>query len=116
VAQLLVLPQDQQQSRFYDLWTLKEAYIKACGMGLAIPLQHFSYGFAGDDGLTVEFDAQRNDVEAAWQFWQFSAGSDFKMAVAAKTGKEGLTQSLLGWRLTGLDRVIAQDVQVIRSK
>ena len=116
VAQLLVLPQDQQQSRFYDLWTLKEAYIKACGMGLAIPLQHFSYGFAGDDGLTVEFDAQRNDVEAAWQFWQLSAGSDFKMAVAAKTGKEGLTQSLLAWRLTGLDRVIAQDVHVIRSK
>jgi len=115
-AQLLILPEDQQQSRFYDLWTLKEAYIKACGMGLAIPLQHFSCGFAGDDRLTVEFDAQRNDLESAWQFWQLSAGSDFKLAVAAKAAEGGLVQSLSGWRLIGLDRVVAQEVQVIRSK
>lgn len=115
-AQLLILPEDQQQSRFYDLWTLKEAYIKACGMGLAIPLQHFSYGFAGDDGLTVEFDAQRDDVEEAWQFWQLCAGSDFKLAVAAKTGEQRVTQSLSGWRLIGLDKVVAQEVHIIRSK
>ena len=115
-AQLLNLPEDQQQSRFYDLWTLKEAYIKACGMGLAIPLQHFSYGFVGNDGLTIEFDAQRNDVGKGWQFWLLSAGSDFKLAVAAKAGEECLVHTLSLWRLTGLDRVIAQDVQVIRSK
>ncbi len=115
-GQLLILPEDQQQSRFYDLWTLKEAYIKACGMGLAIPLQHFSYGFAGDDGLTVEFDARRNDMEGAWQFWQISAGSDFKLAVAAKADAQGLVQSLSGWRLVGLDKLLEQEVQVIRSK
>jgi len=115
-SQLLILPEDRQQSRFYDLWTLKEAYIKACGMGLAIPLQHFSYGFVGDDRLTVEFDARRNDMEGAWQFWQLSAGSDFKLAVAAKADAEGLVQSLSGWRLVGLDKVLEQEVQVIRSK
>jgi 4'-phosphopantetheinyl transferase len=115
-GQLLILAKDRQQSRFYDLWTLKEAYIKACGMGLAIPLQHFSYGFAGDDRLTVEFDARRNDMEGAWQFWQLSAGPDFKLAVAAKAGAEGLVQSLSGWRLVGLDKVLEQEVQVIRSK
>ena len=115
-AQLLNLPKDQQQSRFYDLWTLKEAYIKACGMGLAIPLQHFSYGFPGNDGLTIEFDAQRNDSEKAWQFWQLSAGSDFKLAVAAKAGKDCVAHTVSLWRLRSLDRVIAQDVQVIRSK
>tara|TARA_B110000858_G_scaffold198091_1_gene262521 strand:- start:3881 stop:4654 length:774 start_codon:yes stop_codon:yes gene_type:complete len=116
VAQLLVLPEDQQQSRFYELWTLKEAYIKACGMGLAIPLQHFSYGFVGGDRLAVEFDAQRNDVESAWQFWQLSAGPDFKMALAAKAGKAGVVQSLSGWRLLGLDKILEQKIQVIRCK
>jgi 4'-phosphopantetheinyl transferase len=115
-AQLLNLPEDQQQSRFYDLWTLKEAYVKACGMGLAIPLQHFSYGFAGNDGLTIKFDEQRNEVGKAWQFWQLSAGSDFKLAVAAKAGEECVAHTLSMWRLTGLNRVIAQNVQVIRSK
>ncbi|MBL4574196.1 MAG: 4'-phosphopantetheinyl transferase superfamily protein [Gammaproteobacteria bacterium] len=115
-AELLVLPEDQQQSRFYDLWTLKEAYIKACGMGLAIPLQHFSYGFPGDDKLTVEFDTRRNDVESAWQFWQVSAGPDFKLAIAAKAGEERQAHTLLGWRLVGVDEFLEQEIQVIRSK
>jgi len=115
-SQLLSLSEDQQQSRFYDLWTLKEAYIKACGMGLAIPLQHFSYGFSGGDRLTVEFDARRNDEEAAWQFWQLSAGFDFKLAVAAKAGEEALPHRILGWSLVGLDTFVEQEVQVLRSK
>lgn len=115
-AEMLSLPEDQQQSRFYDLWTLKEAYIKACGMGLAIPLQHFSYGFPGDNGLAVEFDVQRNDEESAWRFWQLSAGADFKLAVAVKAGGKGVAQSLSGWRLAGLDKILEQEIHVIRSK
>lgn len=115
-AQLLSLPENQQQSRFYDLWTLKEAYIKACGMGLAIPLQHFSYDFMGDDRLAVEFDARREDVASAWQFWQLCAGPDFKLAIAAKAGEEGVRHTLAGWRLAGLGKILEQEVQVIRSK
>ena len=114
--ELLNLPEEQRQSRFYDLWTLKEAYIKACGKGFTIPLQYFSYGFLGDDKLTVEFDAQLYDVESMWQFWQLSAGLDFKLAIAAKTGKEGLVHTLSGWRLIGLDKFLKQEVQIIRSK
>ena len=114
--ELLILSEDQKQSRFYDLWTLKEAYIKACGMGLTIPLQYFSYGFLGDNRLTVEFDARLYDVERMWQLWQLSAGLDFKLAIAAKTGKEGLVHTLSGWRLVGLDKFFEQEVQVIRSK
>lgn len=116
LAEMLILPEDQQQSRFYELWTLKEAYIKACGMGLEIPLQHFSYGFVGRDRLTVEFDERRNDEETAWQLWQLSAGSDFKLAVAAKADEKGLAHMLSGWRLASLNKVLEQKVKVLRNK
>ncbi len=31
-----------QLNRFYEIWTLKESYIKCCGQGMSIPLNSFS--------------------------------------------------------------------------
>jgi len=41
-------PQQDQANAFFDLWTLKESYIKWDGRGLAIPLSSFSFRFNGD--------------------------------------------------------------------
>ena len=38
---IAALPPDAQALRFFTYWTLKEAYIKARGMGLSIPLDKF---------------------------------------------------------------------------
>lgn len=116
LAELLALPEQQQLERFYDLWTLKEAYIKACGMGLAIPLQHFSYSFLGDDGLGIAFDAQRDDEAGPWQLWQFDAGTDYKLAMAAKPGKPGPAHTLSAWRLLGLEDFRAEKMVLVRNK
>jgi len=116
LAEILALPERRQLSRFYDLWTLKEAYIKACGMGLAIPLQHFSYSFLDGDRLGIAFDAQRNDHEGAWQLWQIDAGEDYKLALAAKPGAEGLVETVSSFRLSGLDDFSVQEMPIIRSK
>lgn len=40
-TELYALPPDQQTNGFFKLWTRKEAYIKACGLGLNIPLHDF---------------------------------------------------------------------------
>jgi 4'-phosphopantetheinyl transferase len=70
---LRALPTDQQRDRFFDLWTLKESYIKARGLGLAIPLASFAFsGFEGP-GLRVTVDPAHADrLDAAWSFgvWQ----------------------------------------------
>ncbi|ARO67317.1 Uncharacterized protein B5E39_5163 [Bacillus cereus] len=44
---------EQKLSRFYEIWTLKESYIKAIGQGLSIPLNSFSI-IKHDSYFTVE--------------------------------------------------------------
>lgn len=82
--QLLALPTENQKDRFFDLWVLKEAYIKACGMGLSIPLDQFSYSFSRQGEISIFFEAERNDEAEHWQFWQICPGDIHKVAVAIK--------------------------------
>lgn len=88
VEDLLQLPAAQQLQRFYQLWTLKEAYIKAVGLGLALPLKLFSFGFHDDGQISVQFDAQLADEPAAWQFWQLQTNTTYQLALALKLEKK----------------------------
>jgi 4'-phosphopantetheinyl transferase len=50
------------------LWTLKEAYIKARGMGLSLPLNKFYFLFGGAEGIRLELDPCLNDEPGRWRF------------------------------------------------
>jgi 4'-phosphopantetheinyl transferase len=45
LASLRALPEPAQHDRALALWTLKEAYIKARGLGLSLPLAGFAFSF-----------------------------------------------------------------------
>ncbi len=115
VEALVGLAAAQQQIRFYELWTLKEAYIKACGMGLAIPLQHFAYSFPTPGNISIKFDAQRDDDEKFWQFWQLAAGDDYTLSMAARAGVEGARHKIRSWKMAGLGSVVAIETTVLRA-
>lgn len=86
VAELRRRPVDSQRDRFFDYWTLKEAYIKARGMGLAIPLDHFSYQFETSGTIGIEFAAELPDVPGDWQFAKFRPAERYQAAVAVRRG------------------------------
>ncbi|MCW8345650.1 4'-phosphopantetheinyl transferase superfamily protein [Vibrio sp. ZSDZ65] len=46
IDDLKALNRSEQRGRFFDLWALKESYIKATGQGLATSLKSFAFDFS----------------------------------------------------------------------
>jgi len=86
-AALLSLPPCERRRRFFELWTLKESYIKARGMGLAIALDAFRFEMAGEQGLTLHMRPQLDDLPERWRLWQLALRSDYLAAVCAARGE-----------------------------
>ena len=85
VEQFQKLSGAAQLNRFYELWTLKESYIKATGKGLSQSLSSFGFEFTTD---SFEFWLQDGDRDEAtrWQFWQLEAGETFRLALGCHAG------------------------------
>jgi 4'-phosphopantetheinyl transferase len=86
VAALRALPPELRRSRFFDYWTLKEAYIKARGMGLSIPLDQFSFLLRPQAPIGIAFDPRLGDDAATWQFERFALSPRHRTAVAVRRG------------------------------
>jgi 4'-phosphopantetheinyl transferase len=70
VNDLHALPADEQDKVFFDYWTLKEAYIKARGFGLALPLGDFAFTLSPSSPPAITFEPSLDDDPATWQFFQ----------------------------------------------
>jgi 4'-phosphopantetheinyl transferase len=99
VIDLKALPDSRQKARFLEYWTLKEAYIKARGLGLAIPLARFSFllrpdhaptnalaTLHGQSSIGIDFAPQIDDDPARWRFDQAQLGGSHLMAIAVASG------------------------------
>jgi 4'-phosphopantetheinyl transferase len=84
VADLRALPRDEQEVVFFDYWTLKEAYIKARGLGLALPLGQFTFIRSIGGAPRIEFAPELHDDPTGWQFAQFWPSTMHRMAVAVR--------------------------------
>jgi 4'-phosphopantetheinyl transferase len=85
VQALRALPVEEQPQRFFEYWTLKEAYIKARGMGLAIALDRFAFHIEKSAArISLTFDAMSEDSSERWMFWQPKQRQDYLAAVCAE--------------------------------
>jgi len=86
-AALLSLAPRERRRRFFELWTLKESYIKARGLGLAIALDAFRFELQGERGLTLHMRPELDDLPERWRLWQLVLRSDYLAAVCAARGE-----------------------------
>lgn len=80
------LPPIAAEARFYELWTLKEAYAKARGTGLAFPLNKLTFAGGGDIPVSADFDSPIEDRPDQWQFALWRPSPEHQGALALRRG------------------------------
>lgn len=83
-AALFALPEGERVNRFFDLWTLKEAYVKAIGVGLFMPLNSFSFHFSGDASVCLQLAQDDSGGAGYWGFWRCDINGRHKLALACR--------------------------------
>ena len=56
-----------QRERFFQYWTLKEAYIKAVGLGLSLPLEQITLRVSEAEPIAIAFGPEIQDRGGPWQ-------------------------------------------------
>ena len=87
-------PAVRRARRFLEYWTLKEALLKARGLGLMVPLESFSFHFGDQNQVEVAFSdvpPLASEDPARWRFHSGEIAPSHVLAVAcAPTGGEPL--------------------------
>ncbi len=99
LTDLLELSKEEQRERFFDLWALKESYIKATGKGLATSLRSFSFDFSNLTEQTLPLhasDFQPNLQDEIRLHGEISIYSGVGLDVTEKTESSTDWQCCLG--------------------
>ncbi|MGB7923137.1 MAG: 4'-phosphopantetheinyl transferase superfamily protein [Pyrinomonadaceae bacterium] len=84
VAMLASLPEHAQRAAFFNCWTRKEAYIKARGEGLSLPLDKFAVSLA--PGVPAALLSASGDSEevSRWKLQELAPGPGYVAALAVE--------------------------------
>jgi 4'-phosphopantetheinyl transferase len=77
---------DGARARFFELWTLKDAKVKAIGAGLTQALDAISFDFDGPG--RIAFTAPPELAAGEWRFALYAPSPQVRLAVAARVGRD----------------------------
>lgn len=97
VRALLSLPVEVRSQAFFTCWTRKEAYIKAVGEGLSMPLDRFDVTLVpGEPAQLLETRPDQSEAQQ-WQLFGLDPGDGYIAAVAVRAQKLQLAK--LNWSI-----------------
>jgi 4'-phosphopantetheinyl transferase len=79
---LRALPPSLRRDAFFACWTRKEAYTKATGLGLTMPLRDFSVSLAPDEPAALLEVTSDPRLATGWTLQSFDAGPEYACALA----------------------------------
>ncbi|RCX18144.1 4'-phosphopantetheinyl transferase [Fontibacillus phaseoli] len=88
---LQAVPVELRGEYFFDLWTLKESYVKASGFGLSVPLASFAIR-KHSTGITLQTEHEFRDCH----FKQYHIDPAYKLSVCAGVSKFPEQLELIG--------------------
>ena len=88
--QLATLPPAERYKGFFRCWTRKEAYIKAEGTGLSLPLHQFDVSLGAGESSRLLATRPDSAEAARWKLREVPAGDGYVAALCVQGG---------GWRL-----------------
>ncbi|MBN1891064.1 MAG: 4'-phosphopantetheinyl transferase superfamily protein [Thermoflexales bacterium] len=83
-AAWLALPESQRLEAFFNCWTRKEAYLKACGDGLARPLDQFEVSLAPGEAAALLRVPGQEEEAARWWLHALEAADGYIAAMAVE--------------------------------
>ena len=84
VAILRAIPSEKKLEAFYNCWTRKEAYIKAHGKGLSLPLDSFDVSFAPGEPPMLLLTRDDPQERSLWTLLDLKPGPGYVGALAVK--------------------------------
>jgi len=82
IRALCALPASDQLAAFYRCWTRKEAYLKAKGLGLSVPLDAFAVSVAPGEPWALSWNRLHPEDVGRWSFLEPADLRGFAAAVA----------------------------------
>ena len=93
VAELQSLPITQREAAFFTCWTRKEAYIKAQGIGLSLPLESFDVSLSPNEPAMLRAVRPDSQEAARWTLISLNVVPKYVGALAV----EGLDLDFRFW-------------------
>ena len=82
--EMVALSPDERRRAFFACWTRKEAFVKACGVGLSYPLTEFSVSVRADVAGTIEEISLEPNALSRWSLIDVHPGREYAGAVVCE--------------------------------